>query len=86
MLDTFHMNIEDAVIVDSVRQAASCLWHVHVGDSNRLSAGKGHFDFAGMIQTLNEVGYDGYMSAEHLPLPDPDTAARETVEYLRQFI
>jgi sugar phosphate isomerase/epimerase len=86
MLDTFHMNIEDAVIADSVRQAASCLWHMHAGDSNRLAAGKGHFDFAGTMQALKEVGYDGYMSAEHLPLPDPDTAARETVEYLRQFI
>jgi sugar phosphate isomerase/epimerase len=86
MLDAFHMNIEDAVIEDSVRQAASCLWHVHVGDSNRLSAGRGHFDFASLIRTLRDVGYEGYLSAEHLPRPDPDRAARETVEYLRQYI
>jgi sugar phosphate isomerase/epimerase len=86
MLDTFHMNIEDASIEASVRQAAPCLWHIHVGDSNRLSAGKGHFDFAGMIETLKDVGYDGYMSAELLPQPDADSAARETVDYLRQYV
>jgi sugar phosphate isomerase/epimerase len=86
MLDTFHMNIEDASVEESVRQAASVLWHVHVGDSNRLSAGKGHFDFPGMIQTLKAVRYEGYLSAEHLPQPDPDTAALETVTYLRRLL
>jgi sugar phosphate isomerase/epimerase len=80
------MNIEDASIADSLRQAAPCLWHMHVADSNRLSPGKGHFDFSGMIETLKQVGYDGYLSAELLPKPDPDTAARETGDYLRQFL
>jgi sugar phosphate isomerase/epimerase len=57
---------------------------VHVDDSSRLSAGKWHFGFPGMIRVLKDAGYDGYMSAEHLPGSDPDTAARETVEYLRR--
>lgn len=86
MLDTFHMNIEDASIQESVRETAHCLWHVHVGDSNRLSAGRGHFDFPGLIQTLKETGYEGYLSAEHLTLPDPDSAAQNTVRYLRQLV
>lgn len=86
MLDTFHMNIEDVSIRESVREAAPCLWHIHVGDSNRLSAGKGHFDFPGLVQTLKEIGYEGYLSAEHLTLPDPDTAAQNTARYLRQLV
>ncbi len=86
MLDTFHMNIEDASIDKSVRESAKCLWHIHIGDSNRLSVGKGHFDFSGMIQTLKDIGYTGFLSAEHLSQSDPDTAARETISHLRQFI
>jgi sugar phosphate isomerase/epimerase len=86
MLDTFHLNIEDASIEASLKQAASCLWHIHVGDSNRLSVGKGHFDYPGMIETLQDIGYDGYLSAEHLPEPDPDTAAQETIVYLRSLL
>jgi sugar phosphate isomerase/epimerase len=86
MLDTFHMNIEDASIETSVREAAECLWHMHVGDSNRLSPGRGHFDFPGMIQTLREVEYTGFLSAEHLAEPDPDTAAQDTIRYLRQIV
>ncbi|MCL5994633.1 MAG: sugar phosphate isomerase/epimerase [Chloroflexi bacterium] len=86
LADTFHMNIEDASIEASLREAGSKLWHLHVGDSNRLSPGKGHFDFPTMIHTLRELGYTGFLSAEHLALPDPDTAAQETINYLRQFV
>jgi hypothetical protein len=28
------------------------------------------------------MGYQGYISAEILPLPDPDTAAEKTIEFL----
>ena len=86
MLDTFHMNIEDACIERSVRDAAECLWHVHIGDSNRLSAGEGHFDFAGMVGTLKDVGFNGFLSSEHLFRSDPDTAARKTAETLRPML
>ena len=86
MLDTFHMNIEDASVEGSLREAGPKLWHVHVGDSNRLSPGKGHLDFAQIVRTLNEIGYAGYLSAEHLALPDPDTAAQDTARYLRRLV
>jgi sugar phosphate isomerase/epimerase len=86
MLDTFHMNIEDVSIEDSIREARRCLWHIHVADSNRLSPGKGHFDFRSMIATLQQLGYSGYLSAEHLPYPDGDAAARETSTYLRALL
>ena len=86
MLDTFHMNIEDASIEGSLREAASCLWHIHVGDSNRLSPGKGHFDFPGMIQVLKNIGCNGYLSAEHMSDPDADTSAEDTIRHLRRMI
>jgi sugar phosphate isomerase/epimerase len=80
------MNIEDASIENSIRAAGDKLWHIHVADSNRLSPGKGHFDFPAMIQVLQSIGYEGYLSAEHLAEPDPDTAARETAQYLRTLL
>jgi sugar phosphate isomerase/epimerase len=86
MLDVFHMNIEDASIEDSLRQAHEVLWHMHIADSNRLPPGQGHLDFASIIATLREIGYEGFLSGEMSPLPDPDTAARMTIEYMRQWI
>ena len=35
---------------------------------------------------LREIGYDGYLSAEIFPLPDPDTAARQTIRAFRDLI
>jgi len=85
LLDTFHMNIEEASMYDSIRQAGKRLFHFHVADSNRWYPGAGHTDFPGILATLREIGYDGYVSGEMMPLPDPMTAAREMIRYLRRI-
>ncbi len=85
MLDVFHMNIEDPSIEVALREAAPVLWHVHIADSNRLSPGCGHLDFASIVATLRDIGYADFLSVEAQPLPDPDTAARLAMEYMRRF-
>jgi sugar phosphate isomerase/epimerase len=88
LLDTYHVNIEEASFTEPFRQAmaAGRLWHVHLADSNRLPPGQGHIDFPGIVATLREVGYQGYLSAELLCRPDPDAAAIATVEHMRQLV
>ncbi len=86
LFDTFHANIEEPSIEGSIREAASCLLHVHVADSNRWHPGAGHLNFASIVAALREVGYQGYLSAEILPLPDPDVCAARTIEHLRGLI
>ncbi len=85
LADTFHMNIEETSIEESLRSSARHLRHVHVADSNRRPPGLGHLNFRRILQVLREVGYDGYLSAETLPYPDAEGAARETVTYLRSL-
>ncbi|UCH63953.1 MAG: sugar phosphate isomerase/epimerase [Fidelibacterota bacterium] len=86
LLDTFHMNIEEPSIIESMVAARDRLFHFHVADSNRWHPGAGHIDFAEIIHTLNSIGYQDFVSAEILPLPDPDTAAIKTVEYMREMV
>jgi sugar phosphate isomerase/epimerase len=83
LADTFHMNIEEVSIDDSLRRAGPSLRHVHVADSNRWAPGWGHLNFPGILSVLDQMGYRGYLSAEILPLPDPLAAAKQTVDYLR---
>jgi len=85
LADTFHMNIEERSIEDSLRSFARYLRHVHVADSNRRPPGLGHLNFRRILQVLWEVGYQGYLSAETLPYPDAEGAARQTVTYLRSL-
>ena len=80
LADLFHMNIEEANLADALRAAGPHIGHVHFADSNRRAAGMGHTDFAPVVAALREIGYAGYLSAEVLPLPDRDAAAKQTIE------
>jgi sugar phosphate isomerase/epimerase len=72
MGDTFHMNIEEASMVGALRSAGKLLSHVHLADSNRAVAGRGHTDFRPILEALAEIGYDGYLSFEVMaPSGDP---------------
>lgn len=86
LADLYHMNIEETNLADALRNAGPRVGHVHFADSNRRAAGFGHTDFAPVVAALREIGYDGYLSAEVLPLPDPDAAARRTVEMFRRLV
>ena len=86
LVDTFHMNIEEPIIEDSLRSAGGLIAHVHVADSNRLAPGMGHLNFKSILSVLKDIGYKNYLSAEILPIPDPDTAARATIEYLHRIM
>ncbi len=83
LLDTFHMNIEEPSIEESIRKAGDRIFHFHVADSNRWYPGAGHLDFRSILGVLLETGYDGFISGEFLPRPDVETAAQEAVRFLR---
>ncbi len=85
LLDTFHMNIEEPSMMESIKAAGDRLFHVHIADSNRWYPGAGHINFDEIVETLHQAGYQGFLSAEILPLPDPDTVAEKTIAYMRRF-
>jgi sugar phosphate isomerase/epimerase len=86
LADTFHMNIEEKSLTGSLKLAGHKLSHVHLADSNRLAPGRGHINFRAIIRTLHSIGYTGYLSAEILPKPDDETAARLNIEYVRELL
>jgi len=83
LLDTFHMNIEEPSLEDSIRAAGDRIFHFHVADSNRWYPGAGHLNFRRVLEVLADTGYRGFVSGEFMPEPDADTAARRAVEHLR---
>lgn len=82
LLDTFHMNIEEPEIEDSIQACGSRIFHFHVADSNRWHPGAGHLDFGSLLNALYATGYQGWVSGEFLPLPDAQSAARLGLEHL----
>jgi sugar phosphate isomerase/epimerase len=86
MPDVFHMNIEDKNIGAELAKNMDYIKYVHVADSNRLAPGQGHLDFQELFHYLFNAGYDGWISAEILPKPNPDIAARRTADFLLPLI
>jgi 5-keto-L-gluconate epimerase len=84
LLDTFHMNIEEPVIEESIRTCGDRIFHFHVADSNRWYPGAGHLDFTSILDALYGTGYQGFVSGEWMPWPDGDTSAQKGITYLRR--
>ena len=86
MPDLFHMNIEDRALADVLADNIDFIGYIHFADSNRLAPGWGHLEFEPVLERLHAVGYDGWISIEILPKPDPVSAARQAVSYLKPKI
>ena len=84
-LDTYHMNIEEKLFGQVIKEYSSYLAYLHFSDSNRLSPGLGHINFSEIILALNEIKYSGYIGIEVLPLPDSYSAAKQALSYIQKL-
>lgn len=75
-LDAFHINIEEADPHRAIRDAGDRLVDFHVADNNRMACGLGNWDWANLVATLKEVGYDGALTVEFVA-PIDRTPANE---------
>jgi sugar phosphate isomerase/epimerase len=80
LADLFHMNIEEVSLEKSLADHIKHIGHIHFADSNRRAMGFGHTDSAKLLRLLQTIGYQGYLSAEILPLPTPDEAAAQFIK------
>lgn len=85
LADLFHMNIEEQDIGTALQAGGKRIGHLHFVDSNRRAAGWGHLDYAPVVAALRAIGYNGYISAEALPWPDPVAAAQQTMAAYRRL-
>ncbi|MDA1192525.1 MAG: sugar phosphate isomerase/epimerase, partial [Candidatus Poribacteria bacterium] len=85
MADFFHMNIEDADMGASIREAGDYIVNVHLADSHRQTPGRGHTDFAPGFKAMKEIGYAYYSGLEcGIPGDRMEELAR-TVKHLREL-
>jgi len=51
----------------AIQNAGAKLYDLHVADNNRMACGQGSLDWARLLQTCKEVGYDGSLTVEFVP-------------------
>jgi sugar phosphate isomerase/epimerase len=86
LADWFHMNIEEADMVESILKAGTAIGHVHFADTNRLAVGSGHLSVQPLIDALGQISYRGFLSAEVFPQPDSQSAAERTIRSFKQSV
>ncbi len=102
MLDSYHMNIEEADPLAAIALAGPRLVHVQVSGSHRGSPGADHIDWAAWLSALSSAGYAGPLCLESFtgdneaiavaaaiwrPLaPSQDSLARDGLAHLRSVI
>jgi len=87
LLDTFHMNIEEDSFQEAMRSCSKFLRHLHFADNNRKMPGFAHIDFASIVESLHEVGYDGYISFEpNISDKNYQHATRYGLDFIRRMV
>ena len=102
MLDTFHMNIEESSMAETIRAVGPYLRHIHASESHRGVPGQGHIPWAEVGQALKDINYEGPVVIESFtaqvktiaraaaiwrPLaPTQDAIAFEGLSFLRKLL
>lgn len=89
MFDTIHVYYRNEPATDYVYRLGDMLAYVHLSDVDRLAPGQGRGDFVGLIEALNDIGYDGWLSMEigfNRRDVEPDKVARDAYQYIKPLI
>ncbi len=84
MLDTFHINIEEASLDGPVRLVAGRLGHVHVFENHRGLFGTGHIDLGLILRATIETGYRGYWVCGDFSPNSLPVRAAAVMDFLRR--
>ncbi|MCB0114038.1 MAG: sugar phosphate isomerase/epimerase [Caldilineaceae bacterium] len=84
-LDFHNMNITEADINASIRQAGRSILHVHLADNNRRLPGQGHVDFAAGLAALKAVHYSGWYTFECAAEADFTASVQHSIATLRRI-
>jgi sugar phosphate isomerase/epimerase len=86
LLDTFHMNIEEDSFEYAILGSANLLAHTHFADNNRKMPGRAHIDFKLILDSLNRIKYNGYISFEPILNNDYLTSTQQGLNYIKSIV
>jgi D-psicose/D-tagatose/L-ribulose 3-epimerase len=75
LYDSFHANIEERDVYQSIVENARGINHVHISENDRGVPGRGHVHWDATFRGLKAAGYDGWFTIEAFGRALPELAA-----------
>jgi sugar phosphate isomerase/epimerase len=86
LLDTFHMNIEEDSLEDTILKSRKLLRHMHLADNNRKMPGYAHINFQPIMRSLFGIEYNGYASFEpNVNDKDYENLTKRGLEFIKSL-
>jgi sugar phosphate isomerase/epimerase len=86
MFDTHNTTAETLPLPEIIRQHFAHIRHVHLNELDGKYPGSGNFPFSTILKTLQDLGYQGWLSVEVFDFqPDGETVARNASAYLQRL-
>ena len=101
-IDTFHANIEERSITGAIRSLGRHLKHIHASENDRGPLGRGHVPFLEIVNTLQDLRFDGFVMIEGFgysrlekdapgyllahPKVSPEAFVSESVQLLKRIL
>ena len=86
MFDTHNTVAETEAHDTLLRRYASHIRHVHLNELNGRHPGTGNYNFGLVLNTLREIGYNGWVSLEVFQFkPTGEAIAQETMDVLKRL-
>ena len=83
-IDSFHMQLEELDLEQSVVRSGAAIRHVHVAENTRVEPGVGSLDLGSIFRGLHRVGYDQWIEVECRTLSgSAEMVLPQSVDFLR---
>ena len=87
ILDVCSTAKESLDMPTQIRNCAKHVAHFHSNDDNGYLPGSGNVDYPPIIEALQEIDYQGYLSTEVFDFkPDPKTIAKQSIDFLNSLL
>jgi D-psicose/D-tagatose/L-ribulose 3-epimerase len=101
LLDSYHMNLEEKDMYDSIISAKGRIFHFHVNENDRGIPGTGHIPWDDVFRALGDISYDRVVAVESFVdntidiasvvavwrrlAPDAETLSRESYKFIKKM-
>lgn len=80
--DIYHAQREEGNLTDTLREHIQKIGHIQIADNpGRHQPGTGEINYRYLLQEIDKLGYEGYVSLEYIPQPDTLSSLTWITEY-----